>query len=137
MVSQKFCCCLIKGEKKQKTKTNKKKQNTTKYPKFKCNTVSVSQHEVVVQSLSYQREREGKKERKKEPADSSVNGYLGLGLTCPLLSACCCWRRELSTHPATGWGSVCPGGCADLAQGRLWGTRVPLSSPGGPRLSGG
>jgi hypothetical protein len=34
MVSQKyFCPCLIKGE---------KKQSTTKYPKFKCNTVSVS-----------------------------------------------------------------------------------------------
>jgi hypothetical protein len=41
MVSQKqFCCCFIKGEKKPKTKQNKK--NTTKCPKFKCNTVSVS-----------------------------------------------------------------------------------------------
>jgi hypothetical protein len=30
-----------------------------------------------------------------------------------------------------GWGSVCPGGYADLAQGCLWEYRVPLSSPGG------
>jgi hypothetical protein len=27
------------------------------------------------------------------------------------------------------WGSVCPGGYADLAQGCLWKYRVPLSSP--------
>jgi hypothetical protein len=33
-----------------------------------------------------------------------------------------------------GWGSVCPGGYADLAQGCLWGYCVPLSSPCGPRL---
>jgi hypothetical protein len=33
-----------------------------------------------------------------------------------------------------GWGSVCPGGYADLAQGCLWEYRVPLSSPCGPRL---
>jgi hypothetical protein len=30
-----------------------------------------------------------------------------------------------------GWGSVCPGGYADLAQGCLWEYRMPLSSPGG------
>jgi hypothetical protein len=30
-----------------------------------------------------------------------------------------------------GWGSVCPGGCANLAQVCLWEYRVPLSSPGG------
>jgi hypothetical protein len=29
-----------------------------------------------------------------------------------------------------GWGSVCPGGYADLAQGCLWEYCVPLSSPG-------
>jgi hypothetical protein len=28
-----------------------------------------------------------------------------------------------------GWGSVCPGDYADLAQGCLWEYRVPLSSP--------
>jgi hypothetical protein len=33
-----------------------------------------------------------------------------------------------------GWGSVCPGGYADLAQGCLWEYHVPLSSPGGLRL---
>jgi hypothetical protein len=30
-----------------------------------------------------------------------------------------------------GWGSVCPWGYADLAQGCLWEYCVPLSSPGG------
>jgi hypothetical protein len=36
------------------------------------------------------------------------------------------------------WGSVCPGGYADLAQGCLWKYRVPLSSPCPclPKLSG-
>jgi hypothetical protein len=33
-----------------------------------------------------------------------------------------------------GWGFVCPGGYADLAQGCLWEYHVPLSSPCGPRL---
>jgi hypothetical protein len=33
-----------------------------------------------------------------------------------------------------GWGSVCPGGYADLAQGCLWEYRVLLSSLCGPRL---
>jgi hypothetical protein len=33
-----------------------------------------------------------------------------------------------------GWGSVCPGGYTDLAQGCLWEYCVPLSSPGGLRL---
>jgi hypothetical protein len=30
-----------------------------------------------------------------------------------------------------GWGSVCPGGYADLFQGCLWEYCMPLSSPGG------
>jgi hypothetical protein len=34
-----------------------------------------------------------------------------------------------------GWGSVCPGGYADLAQGFLWEDCMPLSSPGGLLLS--
>jgi hypothetical protein len=37
------------------------------------------------------------------------------------------------------WGSVCPGGYADLAQGCLWEYRIPLSSPCGlclPKPSG-
>jgi hypothetical protein len=33
-----------------------------------------------------------------------------------------------------GWGSVYPGGYADLAQGCLWEYHVPLSSPSGLRL---
>jgi hypothetical protein len=33
-----------------------------------------------------------------------------------------------------GWGSVCPGGYADLAQGCLWEYCVPISSPCGPHL---
>jgi hypothetical protein len=33
-----------------------------------------------------------------------------------------------------GWGSVCPGGYAVLAQDCLWEYRMPLSSPCGPRL---
>jgi hypothetical protein len=32
------------------------------------------------------------------------------------------------------WGSVCPGGYADPAQGCLWEYHVPLSSPCGPFL---
>jgi hypothetical protein len=31
----------------------------------------------------------------------------------------------------SGWGSVCPGGYADLAQGCLWEYCILLSSPGG------
>jgi hypothetical protein len=81
-----------KGKKTRKTKqNNNNKKNTTKCPKFKCNTVSISfQHAGVVQLLSHQRKGE-----KKESGDSSVNGYLRLQLTCPLLSACCCWRLYL------------------------------------------
>jgi hypothetical protein len=33
-----------------------------------------------------------------------------------------------------GWGLVCPGGYADLAQGCLWKYRIPLSTPCGPCL---
>jgi hypothetical protein len=33
-----------------------------------------------------------------------------------------------------GWGSVCPGGYADLAQGSLWEYCIPRSSPCGPHL---
>jgi hypothetical protein len=41
---------------------------------------------------------------------------------------CCCLLFSLLFSPR--WGSVCPGGYADLAQGCLWEYRVPLSSPG-------
>jgi hypothetical protein len=56
---------------------------------------------------------------------------------CPTLFATClycsyCLLLSFSFSP--GWGSVCPVGYADLAQGCLWGYCVPLSSPCGPRL---
>jgi hypothetical protein len=55
----------------------------------------------------------------------------------PTLFATClycsyCLLLSFSFFP--GWGSVCPGGYADLAQGCLWEYRVTLSSPCGPRL---
>jgi hypothetical protein len=34
-----------------------------------------------------------------------------------------------------GWGSFCPGGCVDLAQGCLWEYHMLLSSTGGLLLS--
>jgi hypothetical protein len=40
---------------------------------------------------------------------------------------CCCLLFSFSFFP--GWGSVCPGGYADLAQGCQWEYRMPLSSP--------
>jgi hypothetical protein len=68
-------------------KKNQKNQNTTKCPKFKCNTVSVSFSAcrcslVVVSS----------KEEEKKTGDSFVNVHLSLRLTCLLLLASCCWR---------------------------------------------
>jgi hypothetical protein len=50
---------------------------------------------------------------------------------------CYCLLFSFSFFP--GWGSICAGGYADLAQGCLWEYRVPLSSPCGrrlPKLSG-
>jgi hypothetical protein len=43
-----------------------------------------------------------------------------------------CFLVSFSFFPR--WGSVCPGGYADLAQGCLWKYGVPLSSPCGPHL---
>jgi hypothetical protein len=49
------------------------------------------------------------------------------------VSFCCYWLSfSFSFFP--GWGSVCPGSYADLAQGCLWDYYVPLSSPCGPHL---
>jgi hypothetical protein len=50
----------------------------------------------------------------------------------PTLFAMClycsyCLLLSFSFFP--GWGSVCSGGYADLAQGCLWEYHVPLSSP--------
>jgi hypothetical protein len=94
-----------RGKKLKKTnKITENKKNTTKCPKFKCNTVSVSfpacRCSLVVVSSK------GEK-KKKESGDSSVNGYLRLGSP-----ARCCQpaaaggviyadlRSELNTHLA-------------------------------------
>jgi hypothetical protein len=45
---------------------------------------------------------------------------------------CCCLLFSFSFFP--GWGSICPGGYANLAQDCLWEYLMPLSSPCGLRL---
>jgi hypothetical protein len=58
--------------------------------------------------------------------------FLVLRAPCPLcyVSFCCyCLLFSFSFFP--GWGSVCPGGYADLAQCCLWEFCMPLSSPCG------
>jgi hypothetical protein len=95
---KKFCCCLIKGEKKPKKFKNKNKKN----PKFKGNTLSVSpihfqlvlQHPILVLSLSHQRKRKTK-QNIKESRPSFVNVYLRLGFTCHLPSTIYCCRLYL------------------------------------------
>jgi hypothetical protein len=57
---------------------------------------------------------------------------------CPALFATClycsyCLLFSFSFFP--GWGSVCPGVYAELAQGCLWEYHVLLSSPCGLHLS--
>jgi hypothetical protein len=67
-------------------------------------------------------------------------GFPSSPLRCsvhPTLFAMClycsyCLLLSFSFYP--GWGSVCPGGYADLAQGCLWEYNIPLSSPCGPHL---
>jgi hypothetical protein len=51
----------------------------------------------------------------------------------------CCFCLLFSSSFFPGWGSVCAGGYADLAQGCLWEYPVLLSSPCGlhlPKMSG-
>jgi hypothetical protein len=60
------------------------------------------------------------------------------GSGCPTLFAMClycsyCLLLSFSFF-FPGWGSVCPGCYADLAQGCLWEYRILLSSRCGPRL---
>jgi hypothetical protein len=79
----------LKNQNKQTNRENKqknKKQN--KNPKFKWNLNPSSS--AIVSS-----KEEKKRKKKKESGDSFVNVYLRLWLTCPLLSACCCWRLYL------------------------------------------
>jgi hypothetical protein len=54
----------------------------------------------------------------------------------PTLFAKClfCYCLLFSFSFLPGWGSVCPGGYADLAQGYLWKYCIPFSSPCGLRL---
>jgi hypothetical protein len=68
-----------------------RKQNK-KYPKFKCNTVSISPSASSPSSVVVSSKEEVKK---KESGDSFVNVYLRLQLTCHLLSAICCCRLYL------------------------------------------
>jgi hypothetical protein len=85
-----------RGKKLNKAKqsnTKQKKSQQKKCSKFKCNTVSVS-FSACRCSLVFVSSKVGR-EKKKEFEDSSVNGYLRLWLTCPLLSSCCCWRLYL------------------------------------------
>jgi hypothetical protein len=57
------------------------------------------------------------------------SGHSSLFTTCLF---CYCLLLSFSFFP--GWGSVCPGGYADLAQGCLWEYHLSLSSPCGLRL---
>jgi hypothetical protein len=54
---------------------------------------------------------------------------------CYVSFFCCCYCLLFSFSFFLGWGLVCPGGYADLAQGCLWEYRIPLSSPCGLRLT--
>jgi hypothetical protein len=58
------------------------------------------------------------------------SGLLALFVMCLYCSYC----LLLSFSFFSGWGSVCSGGYADLAQGCLWEYHIPLSSLCGPRL---
>jgi hypothetical protein len=78
-----------RGKNLKKTKQNK---NSTKCPKFKCNTISVSFSACRCSSVVVSSKEERKK---KESGDRSVNGCLKLWFTCQLLSACCCCRLYL------------------------------------------
>jgi hypothetical protein len=68
--------------------------------------------------------------RRNSPPRFQCSGCPTLFATC--LFCCFCLLFSFSFFP--GWGSVCPGGYADLSQGCLWEYHVPLSSPCGPRF---
>jgi hypothetical protein len=55
---------------------------------------------------------------------------------CPTLYSTffCCYCLLFSFSFCPGWGSVFPGGYADLAQGCLWKYCVQVSSPCGPHI---
>jgi hypothetical protein len=66
------------------------------------------------------------------PPPLQHSGHPVLFATCLFCCYCLLFRVFFSFFP--GWRSVCPGLCADLAQGCLWEYHVLLSSPCGPRL---
>jgi hypothetical protein len=70
------------------------------------------------------------------PPPLQCSGHPTLFATCLF----CCYCLLFSFFPfSPGWGSVCPGGYADLAQGCLWEYHMLLSSSCGlhlPKLSG-
>jgi hypothetical protein len=75
-------------KKKSKGKTNKQTKTTSKCPKFKCNTVSVSFSTCSCSSVVVS----SKGERKKKRVWRQLCECLRLQLTCLLLPTCCCWR---------------------------------------------
>jgi hypothetical protein len=99
------CCSVVvsaKGTHKVEQNCTKKKnkKKPTKYPKFKCNTVSVSFSacrcsSVVLSSMV------GREKKKQRVWRQFSEWYLRLRLACPLLSACCCWRHYLCR--SLGW----------------------------------
>jgi hypothetical protein len=56
-------------------------------------------------------------------------------LLCYMFFCCYCLLFSFFFSFFPEWGSVCPGGYADLAQDCLWEYQVPLSSPCGQHLS--
>jgi hypothetical protein len=104
------CCSVVvssKGTYKvEQNYTPTHKNNPTKCPKFKCNTVSVSFSACRCNSVVLS-SKVGRQRKKKRVWSQFWEWYLQLWLPCPLLSACCCWRHylldlrgELSTHLA-------------------------------------
>jgi hypothetical protein len=101
------CCSVVvssKGTHKEEQNTHRHKNNSTKCPKFKCNTISVS-FSACSCNLVVLSSKVGDKEIKKESGDSSENVFCNCGLP-----AHCCqpavaggviyadlWG-ELSTH---------------------------------------
>jgi hypothetical protein len=65
------------------------------------------------------------------PAFSSLACLFTLFATC-LFFFCYCLLFSFSFFPE--WGLVCPRGYADLVQGYLWESHMPLSSPCGLHL---
>jgi hypothetical protein len=81
-----------RGKQTNKKKTQNKTKNPTKCPKFNCSTVSVSFSACQRSSVVVSSNVGGEKRKKNRAWRQFCEWYLWLWLTCPLLSACCCWR---------------------------------------------